>query len=488
MKTYIKLLLLLGGPLFIVRSASAQISQSLPEFNRIRIVDNIQVELVIADRYSIYIEDKAPNQDNIFVTNGVLSLDAGNARGSKVKVFTKSVEQIILDGAARIESLDTIKGERIQLQLDGASKAKLNIMCTSLKTNIDGGSEVIAAGKTGQLSLNADGAAQFRGQNLTATDVTVNTDGAAQARFTVTGSLTAKADGTSQVKFNGNPTTRNFSVDALGKIESLDTQERTDNIIIEEDKEVVTNDGDTTRVKIGKRRLMIIEDKDKEETYGTIEEPKQRKMKSVWGGFELGVQGFSTPQMDFTMPAKYSYLTSNFGKSWFFGLNLPELDGQIVQNKLAVTTGLGILWSNIRFDGNDYITPGIDSMAATTPAPGINLSKNKLYTFDITAPLLIKWAPGTRKKAKGGFHIAVGTILHYVAIKRVVTETSSLGYDQRNEIKDDFNMYSFRADATVRMGFDRIKLFANYSLTPYFNTNKAPDVRLFAAGITLIGF
>src|SRR6478735_2058341 len=127
MKTYlIKLFLLLGGTLFLLlKPATAQTSQPLQEFSKIRIVDNIQVELVIADRYSIYIEDKDAYQDNIFVTNGVLSLSAENARGKKVKVFTKGLQQITLDGAARIESLDTLKGENLQLQLDGATKAKL---------------------------------------------------------------------------------------------------------------------------------------------------------------------------------------------------------------------------------------------------------------------------------------------------------------------------------------------------------------------------
>jgi hypothetical protein len=486
----LKLCILLGGPvLILIKSGTAQTSQSLPEFSKIRIMDNIQVELVIADRYSIYIEDKAPSQDNIFVANGFLSLDAGNARGKKIKVFTKNIEHIILDGSARIECLDTIRSGRLQLQLDGASKAKLLVACEALKVNIDGGSEVIISGTATQASISADGAAAFKGMELVCSDVTVNADGAAPVKITATTSLTAKADGASNVIFKGNPQIRKFSVDGLAKVEPAEGERDTAYPIIEEEKEIITN-GDTTRMKIGKRRLMIIEDKDKEEVYGTEEKEENghRKMKSVWGGFELGVQGFTTPQLGFDMPASQSYLNSNVGKSWFFGLNLPELDGQIIKNKLAVTTGLGFLWSNIRFDGNDYLTPGIDSLAATTPPAGVNLNKNKLYTFDITAPLLIKIAPGTHKKAKGGFHIAFGAIFHYVAIKRVVTESSSLGYAQRTELNDDFNINSFRADATVRVGFDRIKLFANYSLTPYFNSSKAPDVRLFAAGITLVGF
>jgi hypothetical protein len=158
----------------------------------------------------------------------------------------------------------------------------------------------------------------------------------------------------------------------------------------------------------------------------------------------------------------------------------------MIRNKLAITTGLGLQWNNIHFDGNDFITPHIDTLGSTTSAS--KLSLNKLYTFDITAPLLIKFAPGTAKSAKRGFHIAAGAIFHYVATSSVIMETTANGYFQRTELNDNFNINPFRVDATVRVGYDKVKLFANYSLTPYFNAGKAPDVRVFAAGLTLVGF
>ena len=113
---------------------------------------------------------------------------------------------------------------------------------------------------------------------------------------------------------------------------------------------------------------------------------------------------------------------------------------------------------------------------------------NKLYTFDFTAPLLIKFAPGSKKDAKGGFHIAAGAILHYVTGGSVLTESTANGYFQRTVINDNFNINPFRVDATIRAGYGHVKFFANYSLTPYFNTSAGADVRLFAAGITLVGF
>jgi len=85
-------------------------------------------------------------------------------------------------------------------------------------------------------------------------------------------------------------------------------------------------------------------------------------------------------------------------------------------------------------------------------------------------------------------YFAIGVIVKYTATAKVVTETTARGSEDRLTFRDDFNINAFRVDGTVRLGYNEIKLFVNYALTPYFNNSKAPDVRAFAAGIMLIGF
>ncbi|MES2558504.1 MAG: head GIN domain-containing protein [Bacteroidota bacterium] len=492
----VKLIVLLGAPIVIIKSASGQNSQPLPEFNKIMVNDDVQVELVIADRYSIYIEDGPSAEFPVKVNNQTIILSHDHSMGRKIKLFAKNIESIRVNDAAALESLDTIKTSNLTVKVDGRGKAKLVVNATNLILDADGASVLYISGTTATASMRIDGAANIKGEELVCQQLTIEADGAAKARVQALQTLNAKADGASSIRFKGDPQNRNFSIDGLASIKGAKEGEDYNGIaggireeITEEIEKELHNDGDTTRVKIGKRKLMIIEDKHKEKAHGEEgKKDRQRKMKSVWGGFELGVQGFATPSINFNMPVSHKFLESSIGKSWFFALNTPDLDAHIIKNKLALTTGLGIVWNNIHLDGNDYLTPNADSLTATSPAAGTNLSLNKLYTFDITAPLLIKFAPGSHKKAKGGFHIAAGAIIHYVVTSTVVTETSSGGYDNRVEMDDDFNINAFRVDGTVRMGYDRIKFFANYSLTPYFNSSKSPDVRLFSAGITLIGF
>jgi hypothetical protein len=485
-----KIAIFLGGPILIIKGASAQSSQPLPEFNRLRIDDNVEVELVIADRYSLYSDGSAGVEGK--VENGQLTLSRKGAGSNKVKIFTKGLNEIRMDGAAKLTSTDTIAAERLAINLDGATKAVLLVNCKNLKIDLDGGSGLEIKGSSTQAMMNVDGATRLRATGLIVDMITVQADGAASAHVNATQTLNARADGASGVKYVGEPQNKNFSIDGLATVKALDGGEVYDNKTPKLNEEANRADGDTTRIKMGKRKLMIIKDKDENgKSYGEEgedNEERRRRMKRVWGGLELGLLGFTTADGNFNMPAAYKYLNTKMGESWFIALNTPDLDGHIIKNKLAITTGLGVSWSNIHFDGNDVLTPNADSMSATPSPAGVNLSKNKLHTFDITAPLLIKFAPGKRRKAKGGFHFATGAIFHYVANARVVTETSSGGYDQRTELNDNFNINPLRVDATVRVGYDRIKLFANYSLTPYFNASKSPDVRLFTAGLTLIGF
>jgi hypothetical protein len=53
---------------------------------------------------------------------------------------------------------------------------------------------------------------------------------------------------------------------------------------------------------------------------------------------------------------------------------------------------------------------------------------------------------------------------------------------------DDFHLQPFKVDASLRIGWGFINLFATYNLLPMFRQDKGPDLHQFAAGITLLGW
>lgn len=490
MKTLLKTaFLLIGAPLFLfVKVSTAQNgqSQSLPEFDKIKLDGSVSVELILANRHSAYREDGITALD-LKVQNGTLVIDNASSGAGKgtVKVYAQHISSVKMDGASSLKCTDTIKATSMDIHMDGMAKANLVIAATNTRIDADGAANLVVSGQTQNLQVEVDGASKVNAGALAAQNVTVEADGAARASVQAAVSLHATSDGMSRIDYLGSPSNKVLSFDGLSSIKSITSGE------VFDDKAITGNDpestNDTTRIKLGNRKLLIIEDdKEEGEEEEKDEEGKRRRMKPVYAGFEMGVNGFATPSMNMNFDNPYKFMNTRLGNSWFFGLNLLEVNGHIIRNKLALTTGFGMQWSNYRFDGDTYLTPNLDSLGGTLSADA--LKTNKLYTFDLNAPFLLKFAPGTKSKAKGGFHIAAGAIVRYVTTARVTTETTANGYRQRTKFDDDFNINPFRVDATVRVGYDRVKLFVNYGLTPYFNNSKAPDIRNFAAGITVIGF
>ncbi len=472
MKSIVKLLCLIGAPILMVKPVKAQSSQPLPEFDKIKADGGAKIELVIADRYSVYSETTKPIQ--LKVNNGTLLVD-DVAAGQVIKIYAKTVSSILLDDAAQLECKDTIRTTNLTINMDGGSKATLLVVATNININQDGSSLLTIAGTAQSASIQLDGAAKLKAEELSLQQANVETDGIAFAKVAVSNNLTVKTDGASSVRYVGTPTNKTFAVDGASSIKSADGKED-----FSQHPGINTSNDDTTRVTIGNKKLIIVDNDKKSE-----EKEKPKHMKSVYAGFELGLNSMVTPDMNFKL-SNTPYLNTKLGSSVSYGLNLFEWDGQIVKNKIAFTSGFGMTWSNYHFEGNSFLTPHIDSLNATPSASSLSL--NKLYTYDLNAPFLIKFAPGKKGDPKKGFHFAAGAIVRYMVTTQVVTESTANGYKQRVELTDDFNINPFRVDATVRVGYNKVKLFANYALTPYFNSSKAPDVRNFSAGLTLIGF
>ena len=53
---------------------------------------------------------------------------------------------------------------------------------------------------------------------------------------------------------------------------------------------------------------------------------------------------------------------------------------------------------------------------------------------------------------------------------------------------DDYHLQPFKADATFRIGWGYVNLFATYNLVQMFRLDKGPELHQFAAGITFLGW
>jgi hypothetical protein len=482
----IKLLALL----VLSTAAMAQTEVSLPAFTKIEMDAPIKVQLV-AGTISRAILNSNPTAYKFNVNNGTLIIEySGNGANNNdiIKVYYSTIKSIKLDGVADI-SMDegsSINGESLDLEIDGASRINLKTDLKKLGIKADGASRIYLQGKAEVASIEIDGASKLYGNELKCNSLKVNADGSTYFNVNASETLEINADGAAKGIYTGNPVNKRINVSGVSTIVDANTGESM------ADDRTQSND-DTTRITVGKKKVIIIEEgsgirieteQGDEKCCGN--ESKRYDLKKVYAGFELGMSQLMSPNFSSKLPTGYDFLDCRVEKSWFYGINLLEGDLQLVKNKLAITTGLGMEFLNLRFNTDQLLIANVNTVSADSGLTAFN--KNKMYNYNLNVPLLIKFAPRTKKDINN-FHFAVGVIGTFKAYSHLRTESTAPGYEQASKTKDDFNINPFRLTATARIGYGWFRAFANYSLTPYFNQeNGNPDIRLFSAGITLIPF
>lgn len=399
-----------------------------------------------------------------------------------IKLYFSELNELVIDGAGSVEMLlgEKITADSFSLKCNGVVKVNLAFAVKDLALDMDGAGKVTLSGKVETANLKLSGVSKLFANELHCKDLMVNASGASFYNIHATGNLWIDASGASKGIYAGNPVNKIINISGLASIVDAATGDQMN------DERSGTGD-DTTRITIGKKKFIIIEDKDKI-TLGEDgkKEVKQYKLKRVYAGFELGINQFTTAAMQTNLPTQYDFLAVNTEKSWFYGLNLWEGDYQIVKNKMALTTGLGMEFQEFNFNSNRVLQANQNVLAADSGF--IVLSKNRLYAYQLNVPLMVKFAPRT-KKSKNKFHMALGFIGSFKAYSHLNTETSAKGFEEHSKIVDDFNINPFRLTATARAGYGWFRAFANYSLTPYFKTTYGnPDFRTLSVGLTLIPF
>jgi hypothetical protein len=397
-----------------------------------------------------------------------------------IKLYFSELTELITNGAGSVEMPvgEKITADSFSLKCNGVVKVNLAFAVKVLALDMEGASKVTLNGKVETANLKLSGVGKLFANELRCKDMMVNASGASFYNIHTSGDLLIDASGASKGIYAGNPVNKIININGLANIVDAATGDQM--------KDERSGD-DTTRITIGKKKFIIIEDKDKitlgEDGKKVV---KQYKLKRVYAGFELGINQFTTATMQTNLPTQYDFLEVKPEKSWFYGLNLWEGDYQIVKNKLALSTGFGMEFQEFNFNSNQVLQANQNVLSADSGF--IVLSKNRLYAYQLNVPLMVKFAPRT-KKSKNKFHLALGVIGSFKAYSHLNTETSAQGFEEHSKIVDDFNINPFRLTATARAGYGWFRAFANYSLTPYFKTSDGnPDFRTLSVGLTLIPF
>lgn len=476
---------LIGACLFTAYTY-AQEKKMVADFTKLQAQSTISVYLQKSDTPYVIAEMKGVKVD---VNNSTLhlSLNKGDNTGStKVTVGYKQLNQIFAVDVASVKTKDTLYTDNIKINTEGAASCKLTLVCNEVTCTAGDATSITLRGKANKLKAETNEASTLKAIDLLTDEVEVNTSGASTTKVYASKKLKGNSSGSSTLKYSGNPTitqlneTENSSIKVYSGGASSSIKITADSIDVAETKHDSTKH---YKLSGGRYEFVIHNRKDKD----SIHADNMRQNLHNWSGIELAENGFLTAGNNVTLPAKNDYMSLNYGlRNLSWNLNLFEKDFRFAHDHLQVVTGLGFSFNG--FNMKNKTTLNADS-SYTSNLNNINngsitLVKNKLRESFVTVPLLLEL--NTSKIRTKNFHIAIGAIGGLKigsSTKQVFTEDNKTYKDVR---RNDYNLYPFKLDATVRVGYGIFTMYATYSLTPLFQTGKGPELYPFNLGIRII--
>ncbi len=245
---------------------------------------------------------------------------------------------------------------------------------------------------------------------------------------------------------------------------------------------------DTTRMNVGSREIIIItkDEGDSEEFDLDFdeehEEPGRPRSEAHWAGLDFGVTMLMNENFEYNNFANNPYWNNDAARSQVWNLNIMEHKFNFGTPYVGLTTGLGFSFTSVALRNNYLIQSTADSVFAVTDT--INtFTKNKMKSTYLTVPLLLEF--NTNADSDRSFYLATGVVGGVRLTSRLKRNGEVAGTEFEERIKADYNLNSFKLDATARLGYGSWGVFANYSLLPLFDKGATVDVYPLTFGLSL---
>jgi len=447
------------------------------------------------------------NNEILYISSKDLKLK-NNSEETKVYVTAEALKALTAHGATDITGESLIEAAEFALDASGASSVKLNLDVDRIRSKVSGASDVTLSGRAREHNIHVSGAGSLNAKSLVTEQADYMVEGASDAFLNVTGNLTGESKGASEVKFIGNPKT-SLVTEKSGN--EKDTSSKWSEPYSDSTKvkiagiDIEVYEGkDSVKVVVGDRELYV-----DEEGNVSYERRKKNKFNGHWAGFEMGLNGYFNPDLNMSFTKENEYMDLRMTKSWAVHLNFFEQNVAFTKNKkFGMVTGLGINWNNYNFSRDTRLNADSSELIGLIDK-GISIRKSKLTALYFDIPLLFEFQTNQYMR-KNSFHIGAGMVMGV----RLSSHTKKY-YDEWNKefevteynnetgkyetlytatspdyaIAKDFNDYylnPFKFDATVRIGWGFINLFANYSINTLFKKDKGPELYPWTVGITFV--
>jgi hypothetical protein len=229
MKKYIfSVLVLVAGYLSTnaqknIHDANA-ISRSVASFHGIHISAGIDLYLSQSSSEGLAVSASSTEYRDKIVTeveNGILKIyygekgswGSGNWGNHKMKAYVsaKNIELLEASGGSDIFIDEKLQVAKLKVQLSGGSDLIGKVEIDDLIVGASGGSDAKLTGKVNHLKVNISGGSDFKGAELNAENCIISASGGSDADIHVNKELESHASGGSDIRYTGNPTTKNSS-------------------------------------------------------------------------------------------------------------------------------------------------------------------------------------------------------------------------------------------------------------------------------------
>ncbi len=483
---------IIGVLLLIGQMTWAQNKESVADFKKAEVRISTTVYLKRSDTPYVSFEHKDSTKAGLRIASndGILIIEEKKDFDipDKITIGYVSLDELHASGAATLKTSEPLSADKFTLQVSGASKVKLELAVTELSTSVSGAASCILSGKATSMTAIVSGASSLKAEELLTEKVQINASGASTARVNVSTSLTGIVSGASSLKFAGEPKETQINQSGASSVKRIDANGNSGNISGEVTTTTSRNGKDSTRrYTINGRYEIIVHENFHDTTTYRYKRRHSGVRKQNWCGVDLFENGLLTPNNSITMDSANDYMSLNYGiRNLGWSLNIFEKDFRFAKGRMQFVTGLGFTWNYYNLKNKTNLNA--DSTYTSTYAynPAAEYKKNKLRESWITIPLMLEL--NTSRRDSRNFHIAAGVIggLKLGSSTKQIFTINDHTYETIR--KDDYNLFPFKLDATVRIGYGDFTLFGTYSLTPLFENKKGPELYAFSVGVRICPF
>lgn len=488
----------------------------LEQFSSIEVGGNFNVKIIQSDEYKILIEAEDTHIANIKtnIFNEVLSIEYSGLRKPSnlfVTIYAPDLASIRLTGTAELINDGVFEDNLLKLSAEGAAKIALNLNVKELYIKASGAAQIVLSGNAEKINITALGDATIDANALESTYANVNARNNAFVKLYAIDELVMESYSDSKISYKGQPKvitktrpviqdrSSRYSRSGYSNRFEFRTQDRDTHVKFGSINVAVNEDRDSTVVIIGRHKFIV-------DQWGNARYSKiyRNRFNGHWGGIDLGINGYLTPEGNMDYPERYEFLDLRLGKSIRFDINLFEQNVSLSKNnKWGFITGLGFEFRNYRFDRKVSLSSTEDEIKGYY-IDGVGVQKSKLSATYMNIPLIFEFQTNAYGE-NDSFHIGAGIIMglrlrSHTKIKfseknieyNLIDPVTDEIHDTRTvtDIKaknhDSFHLNPIKMDATVRIGWGWVNLYATYSFSALFKSGEGPELYPFSAGITLL--